>query len=133
MVLATVFSNAVLQLWQFLIGAFAQSFGQVALEFPWRRPAGTQGPILQIEVATRSHASDRTELRKLPDWQGTVPATLKQTRQPGDRTEESSSLIPDEHQANNRCSKGETLRPSVAIKGCLPKGSYPPIAFLPQA
>ena len=128
--MVTMFSNTVLQLWQLPAGGFEQYLRQLVMAFLWQRPASTRGPIPQSEVAARSRASDSTELRMLPEGQGTVRGTLKQTRQLGDGTEESCSLIPDEKMAYNRCPKGGIVHPTVTLKGCLPKGSQLPVAFL---
>ena len=40
-----MFSNTVLQLWQLLAGGFEHYLGRLVMEFLWRRPASTRGPI----------------------------------------------------------------------------------------
>ena len=80
-----------------------------------------------IEAAKRSHASDSTELRMLPaDSRIARAAEPRMRRDSNNRSEESSSLIPDVPQITCKRVKGATMRPLV-IKGCLPKGYYFPI------
>ena len=113
--------------------AFPQHLGRWVTDSLLRRPVGTtRGPIPQLEAEAQSNASDSTELRMLPDGPSTGRGAGKQTRRIGDEMEKSRSLIPDEQWMHNRCPHGETVRPTVTLKGCLPKGFHLPVAFLPK-
>ena len=57
--------------------------------------AAWQSHLPCIEAAIRSHASDSTELRMLPSDSRTACAVETRMRQDSNRSEESSSLIPD--------------------------------------
>ena len=77
--------------------------------------------------------SDSTELRMLPADLKIAGAAEMCRRQNSNRSEESSSLIPDAPQTMCKRTKGATMRPLVVIRGCLPKGYYLPIAYAHNA
>ena len=126
---ATDFARTTRCFGQVLVGILMWYFGNRPKESRWRWSAGAQDPILQIEAVAGSHNSDSTELRMPPNWQRAVLDHARRTRLPDDMTKESSSLIPAESHTHNKSSKRELWRPSIAMKGCLPKGGYLSGAF----
>ena len=128
---STILWKLGLLFWKVLVLVFEQCPSRVVMKSPWPRTAGTQGPTAHTDAEGRSHTSDSTELRMLPVWQGSVRGAVNRIQQLDEGTAGSSSLIPAESTfaVGNMSSIGGIVRPSVIIKGCLPKGFHLP--FLP--
>ena len=122
--------HAIREAWFALVTSIRLSISQAAIAPFWRRSTYLQNHLLCIEAAERSHTSDSTELRMLPADLKIAGAAEMCRRQNSNRSEESSSLIPDAPQTMCKRTKGATMRPLVVIKGCLPKGFISPLPTL---
>ena len=121
--------HAIRQSWQIVVDSIRLSLGRITIAPPWSRSTCPRSHLPCLEAAIRSHHSDSTELRMLPADSRTACAVETRMRQDSNRSEESSSVIPDVPRITCKRVKGATMRPLVVIKGCLPKGYYFPIAY----
>ena len=116
--------QAILHAWGTLVDSVWTFLCQAPVVPSWKQNTCLLCRLPGIEGAPPSHTSDSTELQVLLADRKIAQTVTKRVRA-NCKSNESSSLIPA---ASQIMGIGSTIRPSVLIKGCLPKGYYLPNA-----